>query len=339
MSKGHKSYSSACAAAGQLGIMSLYETMFSQYDITISQVLVTAFDFHSPERRKNVQYVISQLLALGIVPLINENDAVSANQGYETFGDGFSDNDSLAAMVSVEMSAQLLVLLTDVKGLYDRPPSEVGAKIIDVFQDKTGFVVGEKSLQGRGGMSAKVDAALCAVRGGVQAVVIAAGHEIGVIDKVMRGESVGTIFLHDTLMSGATPTATAALIDGSDGSDKSAEVAPTVSVELKLEDLASGVRRGQQQLQSVSAQVRTDTLLHLAKLIHDKSEELLAANALDLEAAARNKLSLSLLGRLKLTAQKIQSIVEGIRSVAAQEDPIDKVRRTFGNFLYTKAAF
>jgi delta-1-pyrroline-5-carboxylate synthetase len=79
--KGKASYNSACAAAGQLGLMSLYETMFSQFGITISQILVTSSDFTSPERKRNIQYVISQLLALGIVPLLNENDPVSLNQG------------------------------------------------------------------------------------------------------------------------------------------------------------------------------------------------------------------------------------------------------------------
>jgi Amino acid kinase family len=128
----------------QLGLMSLYETMFTQFDITTSQLLVTAFDFTSPERRRNVQYVISQLLALGIVPLLNENDAVSANQGYQTFGNSFSDNDSLASLVAIEMSAQLLILLTDVRGVYDRPPSEPDSKLIDIFNcDKTTFKVGE----------------------------------------------------------------------------------------------------------------------------------------------------------------------------------------------------
>lgn len=127
--------------------MSLYETMFTQFDITTSQLLVTAFDFTSPERRRNVQYVISQLLALGIVPLLNENDAVSANQGYQTFGNSFSDNDSLASLVAMEMSAQLLILLTDVKGVYDRPPSDPESKLIDVFNcDKTTFKVLQTSL-------------------------------------------------------------------------------------------------------------------------------------------------------------------------------------------------
>ena len=147
---GKASYSSACAAAGQLGLMSLYETLFSAYDITTSQILVTAFDFTSPERRRNIQYVISQLLSLGIVPILNENDAVSANQGYQLFGNSFADNDSLAALVSIEMSAQLLILLTDVAGVFDRPPTEKNASLIDVYKRENADIkIGDKSLQGR----------------------------------------------------------------------------------------------------------------------------------------------------------------------------------------------
>ncbi len=137
-----KSYNSACAAAGQMGLMSLYETMFTSYDVATSQLLVTCSDFASPERRRNIQYVISQLLALGIVPLINENDCVSANQGYVLHADQtFSDNDSLAGLISVETEAQLLVLLTDVRGVYDRSPNEEGAQIIDTFDSSTSMCI------------------------------------------------------------------------------------------------------------------------------------------------------------------------------------------------------
>jgi delta-1-pyrroline-5-carboxylate synthetase len=189
------SYNSACAAAGQLGLMSLYETMFNQYDIATSQLLVTAFDFTSPERRRNIQHVITELLALRVVPIINENDAVSANQGYKLFDNAFSDNDSLAAMVAIEMSAQLLILLTDVDGVYDRPPTEKGAKRIDIFSSETYFQAGEKSLRGRGGMSAKVDAALKAVDGGVQVVAIAAGSDFEAVERIITGQNVGTLFM------------------------------------------------------------------------------------------------------------------------------------------------
>ena len=226
------SYNSACAAAGQLGLMSLYETMFTQYDVAASQVrrgflctvcvclvcvgavlmtylltshpfpstptlqlLVTSSDFTSPDRRRNINYVLSQLLALGIVPLINENDAVSANQGYDTFGRSFADNDSLASLISAEISADLLILLTDVQGCYDRPPTVPGAKLIDIFDTNTVFQEGSKSLQGRGGMGAKVDAAMAAIQGGVPAVVIAAGNDFSAIGALMSGEPKGTLFL------------------------------------------------------------------------------------------------------------------------------------------------
>ena len=172
---GETSYNSASAAAGQLGLMSLYETMYNQFDITIAQILVTSFDFTSPERRRNVQYVISQLLSKGILPILNENDPVSLSQRNQKT---FSDNDSLASLVAREMNASLLILLTDVKGVYNKPPSEPDAFLIDVFDaTESKFVAGEKSLQGRGGMGAKVMAAQSAIDGGVQAVVIALGSE------------------------------------------------------------------------------------------------------------------------------------------------------------------
>ena len=136
------SYSSACAAAGQMGLMSLYETMFNQFSIATSQLLFTAFDFESKEKRENVCHVINQLLELGIIPIINENDAVSANQGYQLYGNSFSDNDSLASMVAVETDAHLLILLTDVEGVYDRPPTDPDAKLIDTFTNETDFKEG-----------------------------------------------------------------------------------------------------------------------------------------------------------------------------------------------------
>jgi hypothetical protein len=81
-----KNYDSACAAAGQLGLMSLYETLFNQRDVATSQLLVTEFDFRTPERRRHVRYTISTMLKMGIVPILNENDAVSGNEGYTKVG-------------------------------------------------------------------------------------------------------------------------------------------------------------------------------------------------------------------------------------------------------------
>jgi len=279
--KSNKSYNSACAAAGQLGLMSLYESMFAQFDITVSQLLVTSFDFTSPERRRNISHVISQLLSLGVVPIINENDAVSANQGYETFGKTFSDNDSLACIVAVEMSAQLLILLTDVKGVYDRPPTEPNAQVIDIFSTSTEFKVGNKSLQGRGGMGAKVNAAVMAIEGGVQAVVIAAGYEGETIGKVLNGEKTGTLFLSHVAANSPTTTSMS-LQDATDDS-----VVQEASQPVDLLALAIACREGNRQLHAQTATVRNRILQILAEKLLTKQEEILAANALDLAEAEK----------------------------------------------------
>ena len=283
-SKGLISYNSACAAAGQLGLMSLYESMFSQLNITVSQILVTSSDFTSPERRRNIQYVIAQLLSLGIVPLLNENDAVSANKGYETYGCSFSDNDSLAALVAIETSAQLLVLLTDVAGVYDRPPNEPGAKVIDIFTEATGFKVGQKSTQGRGGMGAKVGAAMNAIKGGVSAVVVAAGEDSAVIGKILSGVQVGTLFLPESAIAATTglinSSSERSLDNGGISIDEPLSGSPRT-----IENVAQGVRAAARQLQGVSASTRTAILLKMAQYLDERQEEILAANELDLKAA------------------------------------------------------
>lgn len=304
-----KSYNSACAAAGQLGLMSLYETMFNQFDVCTSQLLVTSFDFTSPERRRNVQHVISQLLNLGIVPLLNENDAVSANQGYETYGMTFSDNDSLAALVAVEMSAQLLILLTDVKGVYDLPPSDPNAQLIDVFRaESADFKEGAKSTQGRGGMSAKVGAALNAISGGVQAVVIAAGGETGVIDSIVQGKQAGTLFLHTEVTASDAVT-----LPGKEEGKTTPE------------DLARSARAGARELQSLSSAERETLLRAIADALAAKEADILAMNAIDLRNAEAALLDSQVVSRLKLTHAKLATLVEGIRSIASQTEPIGQL--------------
>jgi glutamate 5-kinase len=120
-------YSAACAAAGQFGLMNIYSTMFEQVDMKASQLLLTQADFQSPSRLSNLQSCVDQLLAMGVIPIINENDAVSANQGY-TSESMFSDNDSLASLCARSFRADALLLLTDVEGVYVAERSEVWAR-------------------------------------------------------------------------------------------------------------------------------------------------------------------------------------------------------------------
>lgn len=196
-----KHYDSACAAAGQFEMMNLYCSLFSQYDISASQILVTQFDFQDMQRLNNLTYAMERLLERGIVPIINENDAVSANSGYGP-DDVFSDNDSLAALCARSFGADVLLLLTDVEGVYDKPPSEAGAKKLDLFINESSEVaIGAKSTQGRGGMGSKIDAASSAVASGSKcgACVVASGADLNSIRSILgqdrnRGTK-GTLFL------------------------------------------------------------------------------------------------------------------------------------------------
>jgi len=127
----------------------LYSSLFDQCDVTASQILLTQADFQDKQRLSNLTYAVDRLLSLGIVPIINENDAVSANKGYMT-SDVFSDNDSLAALCARNFAAEVCVLLTDVNGVYDRPPSEKGSKLLSFYhQDTADITIGEKSSQGK----------------------------------------------------------------------------------------------------------------------------------------------------------------------------------------------
>ena len=125
----------------------LYSSLFDQCDVCASQILLTQADFQCQDRLNNLTYAIDRLLSLGIVPIINENDAVSANKGY-TVDDVFSDNDSLAALCARSFNAEVCLLLTDVGGVYDRPPTEDGAKLLQFYAQGSEVAIGEKSNQG-----------------------------------------------------------------------------------------------------------------------------------------------------------------------------------------------
>jgi delta-1-pyrroline-5-carboxylate synthetase len=198
------------------------------------------------------------------------------------------------------MSAQLLILLTDVNGVYDRPPSDPSAKLIDIFVNSTEFKVGDKSLQGRGGMGAKVNAALSAVEGGVQAVIIAAGGDTGVIDRIMGGEQAGTLFLmhNDAAIAAgeAAARATAAADIGGHQNGSAANAAGSGSnpaaaaadLEHRAEEIAAGARAGSRKLQALSTAEREAVLHAVADALQAREQEILEVNALDV-AIAENR--------------------------------------------------
>lgn len=144
----------ACAAVGQNCLMALYDTLFSQLDVSSAQLLVTDSDFRDRDFRKQLSDTVKSLLSLKVIPIFNENDAVSTRRApYEDSSGIFWDNDSLAALLALELKADLLVLLSDVDGLYSGPPSDPRSKIIHTYikeKHQSEITFGDKSRVGRG---------------------------------------------------------------------------------------------------------------------------------------------------------------------------------------------
>nr|XP_054605708.1 delta-1-pyrroline-5-carboxylate synthase isoform X2 [Nothobranchius furzeri] len=321
----------ACAAAGQSGLMALYEAMFTQYSTCTAQVLVTNLDFHDDEKRQNLNSTLQELLRMNIVPIINTNDAVVPPPEPDSDLQGIisiKDNDSLAARLAVEMKADLLITLSDVEGLYNNPPGTDDAKLIDTFYpgDQQSITYGTKSRVGIGGMEAKVKAALWALQGGTSVVIAngtnpkVTGH---VITDIVEGKKVGTFFSE---IKPAGPSV-----------EEQAELAQSLGRVL------SSLQPDQPQ-QNFSGQIcfvlslhvcgrlccqRRDIICRLAELLTERKEEILAANKMDMEmAVSAGVLPPAMLSRLSLTPAKLNGLSIGLRQIAmAAQDSIGRVLR------------
>lgn len=197
----------ACAAVGQTRLMGLYHEGFARLGLVCGQVLLTQGDFDDRLRYLNLRSTLETLLQRGVVPVINENDAVATEElalveASPGAGGGrpvFGDNDKLSALVATKLGAELLVLLTDVDGLYDRDPrndatARLRARIDESEADAAvGGAGGAASAASRGGMRSKAEAAAIAQRAGCHAV-IASGRRPEVVEQVLRGDEVGTWF-------------------------------------------------------------------------------------------------------------------------------------------------
>ena len=183
----------ACAAVGQSALMQLYQECFTPYGVHTAQLLLTAGDFDTRARYLNVKNTIRTLFEYECLPIINENDTVSVAEIK------FGDNDHLAAMVANLLQAPLLILLTNVDGLFSADPREdPSAHLLDtvatIDRSVTDLAGVTKSNLGTGGMKSKLRAARLATAAG-GAVVMANGSHDGILDQIFAGESVGTLFL------------------------------------------------------------------------------------------------------------------------------------------------
>ncbi len=181
------------SAVGQGHLMQVYSMLFGLYNLHIGQVLLTHSDISHRTRYLNARDTLNTLLDYGIVPVVNENDTVAVDEIK------VGDNDTLSAMIAVLLNAELLVILTDQDGLYDRDPrADPAARLIPVVdtidEQITALAGGSVSGLGVGGMATKVHAAQLATRSGTR-VVIANGSAPDVLLRIAAGESLGTTFV------------------------------------------------------------------------------------------------------------------------------------------------
>ena len=181
----------ACASVGQSILMDKYYREFSLHKIKIAQILLSYGTLNEQKTLMNMKENINRLFELGVIPIVNENDAIST----EEIGKSFGDNDIISALLAVKINADLLMLLTNVDGVYNSNPLSKNSELIKEIHelsDKAIDTTGKSNL-GVGGMKTKIEAAKMAVENGVS-VIIANGKSEKIILKIINGEDVGTLF-------------------------------------------------------------------------------------------------------------------------------------------------
>jgi len=185
----------ACAAIGQPLLMRQYSEIFGKYRTPIAQVLLTREVFNNRKTFLNLKNSVETLLSLGVIPIINENDSISTAE----IGTAFGDNDSLSAYVASKIDAGLLIILTDIEGLYEQDPRGYPkARLIKVVSEITPEILqgagGGGSTFSTGGMKTKLNAAVIAGAAGCR-TIIAHGKRDGILIRLLKGEDEGTLFL------------------------------------------------------------------------------------------------------------------------------------------------
>ncbi len=185
-------YKQACAAVGQGVLMNMYEHLFHEYGQIVAQLLFTKGDAVNSKRYLHMRGTLQALLELGAIPIVNENDAVSADEIK------IGDNDTLSAIVASVAEADLLIILSDIQGLYDKDPkNHPDAQLIHTVPEFTrelfAIAGGAGTARGTGGMYTKIQAAEICVHSGID-MIIAKSDEADVLERIMDGEEIGTLF-------------------------------------------------------------------------------------------------------------------------------------------------
>ena len=198
--KGNMGFKQACAAIGQARLMMTYQKLFSEYNHIAAQILMTKNTVTDEINRTNAYNTFKELLDMGIIPIVNENDTVST---YEILVDNddvlIGDNDTLSAIVASLVNADLLILLSDIDGLYtDDPRQNPDARFISQVEDLNDEITGMAkastgSTVGTGGMNTKINAARIAGASGAD-MIIANGSDMRILHRIMDGRDIGTLF-------------------------------------------------------------------------------------------------------------------------------------------------
>lgn len=302
--------SRAAAAVGQGSLLSFYECLFQQYDCKVAQVLATKADFNNEHNRQQLRDTIQDLLDMNIIPIINTNDVVEAtvpsrmtngvlDYKLADMDDIFvEDNDSLAALLAVELESDLLIMLTNIDGVYTGPPGKKDSKFLSTFTSHMGangdIEFGSKSNSGLGGMQSKVRSSLWTLKKGTS-VVVCDGGRGDIIRRVIDGEKVGTFFTES----------------------------PEDIDSAKLADLA---RSGSQELAKLGAEKRSKMIRDIASALEANKSAIIKENERDLVKAQAEGIEDVLLARLKLTDEKLTSLSLGLNQIA--EKSLNQIDRT-----------
>ncbi len=184
----------ASSAVGQAILMQMYERFFGEYNQKIAQILLTKPVFDAEHKKRNASNTFNKLFELSVIPIVNENDTVATDEFNE-----FSDNDTLSAYVAAIVKGDLLIILSDIDGMYTADPNkDERARIIDVVPEITDEIYslagGSASIFGTGGMITKVQAADFLGKRGID-MVIASGESPDIIHEILEGGRVGTLFV------------------------------------------------------------------------------------------------------------------------------------------------
>ena len=303
----------AAASVGQSRLMHIYNECFNKKNRIVGQVLLTQADLRDRKRYLNARNTIITLLNSGVIPVVNENDAVAVDELY--FGNRFGDNDILSALVTNLIGAQLLIILTDVDGLLSGKDGKLIGTVEKITPSVEKHVKQKKSCFGKGGMLSKIRAARI-VTGAGEKVVIANGSLPGVLRKILCGENIGTLFLP--------------------GKGKIAERKRWIAFTLEprgilkeIELIGKKAKSCSFALSTMKTSEKNSALKSIASGMEKNRGRIMNANERDVVLAKKKGRSKAFIDRLRLTPSRFGNMIDSIMQIASLPDPVGEVIKTW----------